>query len=202
MFVWTFVKKYVYPRIGCGLVYNSFRHFVEVSSRRYVKQTPWRDVRVRCPWTCLRQRGSCRGGTSSPASCSSSMQSCSSTSSNYSTSGYLQLLFYATCSYFWPLPATPGYFQLLLAISSCFWLLSATSRYMQLFLATFETGSSDFDKILKIAELHVVLDWQKIYKIVLEKTFFFTLWRFYFFLMRKNVKNWPFRDIFCEIFIS
>ncbi len=41
MFVQTFVIKYVYPRIGCELVQNSFRHFVEVSSRRYVEQTPF-----------------------------------------------------------------------------------------------------------------------------------------------------------------
>jgi hypothetical protein len=34
------------------------------------------------------------------------------------------------------------------------------------------TGSSDFDKILKIALLHVVLDWQNIYKTILEKAFF------------------------------
>ncbi len=40
MFLWTFVIKYVCPIIVCGLVYNSFRHFVEVSSRRYVEQTP------------------------------------------------------------------------------------------------------------------------------------------------------------------
>jgi hypothetical protein len=41
--------------------------------------------------------------------------------------------------------------------------------------------------------LHVVLDWQKIYKIVLEKAFFFILWRFYLFLvfLLKNLKNGP-----------
>jgi hypothetical protein len=40
-------------------------------------------------------------------------------------------------------------------------------------------ASSDFDKILKIAMLHIVLNWQKIYKIILEKKFFFIFWRFY-----------------------
>jgi hypothetical protein len=34
---------------------------------------------------------------------------------------------------------------------------------------------------LKIDMLHGVLDWQKLYKIVLEKAFFFILWRFYLF---------------------
>jgi hypothetical protein len=39
--------------------------------------------------------------------------------------------------------------------------------------------------------LHVVFDWQNIYKIVLEKAFFFILWRFYllFVLLSKNFKN-------------
>ena len=48
-------------------------------------------------------------------------------------------------------------------------------------------------KFLKIAMLRVVLDWQKIYKTVLEKAFFFSFWRFYLFLVlvSKNVKNGP-----------
>jgi hypothetical protein len=48
-------------------------------------------------------------------------------------------------------------------------------------------------KFLKTTMLHVVLDWRKIYKIVLEKAFFFTLWRFYLFiaLVMKNLKNDP-----------
>jgi hypothetical protein len=48
-------------------------------------------------------------------------------------------------------------------------------------------------KVLKTAMLHVVLDWQNIYKIVLEKAFFFILWRFYLFLVLvlKNLKNGP-----------
>jgi hypothetical protein len=37
-------------------------------------------------------------------------------------------------------------------------------------------GSSDFAKILEIAMFHVVLDWQMIYKTVLEKEFSFILW--------------------------
>jgi hypothetical protein len=43
----------------------------------------------------------------------------------------------------------------------------------------------------KIAMLHVVLYWQKIYKIVLEKAFFFILWLFYLFLVFewKNLKK-------------
>ncbi len=36
-------------------------------------------------------------------------------------------------------------------------------------------------KFLKIALLHVVLDWQKIYKTILEKAFFFIFWCFYLF---------------------
>jgi hypothetical protein len=36
-------------------------------------------------------------------------------------------------------------------------------------------------KNLKIDMLRVVLDWQNIYKIVLDKAFFLILWRFYFF---------------------
>jgi hypothetical protein len=48
-------------------------------------------------------------------------------------------------------------------------------------------------KFLKIAMLHVVLDWQKTYKIVSEKAFFFILWCFYFFLVPAwtNLKNDP-----------
>jgi hypothetical protein len=37
-------------------------------------------------------------------------------------------------------------------------------------------------KFLKIALLHVVLEWQKIYKTILEKEFFFIFWCFYLFL--------------------
>jgi hypothetical protein len=33
----------------------------------------------------------------------------------------------------------------------------------------------------KIAMLHVVLNWQKISKTILEKTFLFNVWRFYLF---------------------
>jgi hypothetical protein len=32
--------KYVYSKIGCGLVKNGFRLFVEVPSRRSLEQTP------------------------------------------------------------------------------------------------------------------------------------------------------------------
>ncbi len=48
-------------------------------------------------------------------------------------------------------------------------------------------------KFMKIEMLHVVFGWQKIYEIVLEKTFFFILWRFYLFLVfvSKNLKNGP-----------
>ncbi len=46
---------------------------------------------------------------------------------------------------------------------------------------------------LKIAMLYVVLDWQKISKIVLEKAFFFIVWHFYLFLVlvSKNLINDP-----------
>jgi hypothetical protein len=37
-------------------------------------------------------------------------------------------------------------------------------------------------KCLQIALLHVVLDWQKIYKSILEKAFFLIFWCFYLFL--------------------
>jgi hypothetical protein len=52
-------------------------------------------------------------------------------------------------------------------------------------LYIYRIGSSDFD--------NVVLDWQNIYKIVLEKAFFIILWRFYLFLVLvlKNLKNGP-----------
>jgi hypothetical protein len=42
--------------------------------------------------------------------------------------------------------------------------------------------------------LHVVLDWQKTYKIVLEKAFFFFLWRFYLFFgfSVEKFEKWPF----------
>jgi hypothetical protein len=40
-----------------------------------------------------------------------------------------------------------------------------------------------FTNFLKIAMLQVVLDWQKIYKAVLEKAFFFIFWRFKLFLV-------------------
>jgi hypothetical protein len=51
---------------------------------------------------------------------------------------------------------------------------------------------------LKIAMLHVVLDWQKIHKTVLEKAVFFILWHFYFFisLLSKNLINGPFERRF------
>jgi hypothetical protein len=42
-------------------------------------------------------------------------------------------------------------------------------------------------KFLKIAMLHVVLDWQQTYKTVLEKAFFLSFWRFYL-LPPKKVK--------------
>ncbi len=41
-------------------------------------------------------------------------------------------------------------------------------------------GSNDF-YIFKIAMLHVVLNRQKISKTILEKAFFFIVWRFYLF---------------------
>jgi hypothetical protein len=40
------------------------------------------------------------------------------------------------------------------------------------------SGPVFFTNFLKIAMLQVVLDWQKIYKAVLEKAFFFVFWRF------------------------
>jgi hypothetical protein len=40
----------------------------------------------------------------------------------------------------------------------------------------------------KIAMLHVVFDGKKLYKTVLEKTFFFILWRFYIFLVLVSEK--------------
>ncbi len=48
-------------------------------------------------------------------------------------------------------------------------------------------------KILKIALLHVVLDWQKIYKTILEKVFFLIFWCFYLFsaFMLINFKIGP-----------
>jgi hypothetical protein len=48
-------------------------------------------------------------------------------------------------------------------------------------------------KFLKIAMLHVVLDWQKIYKTILEKALFFILWRFYLFwvFVLQNFTNGP-----------
>ncbi len=47
-------------------------------------------------------------------------------------------------------------------------------------------------KFLKIAMLNVVLDWQKIYEIVLEKAFFLILGRFYLFLvLLSKLKNGP-----------
>ncbi len=36
-------------------------------------------------------------------------------------------------------------------------------------------------KFLKIALLHVVLEWQKIHKTILEKAFFLIFWCFYLF---------------------
>jgi hypothetical protein len=36
-------------------------------------------------------------------------------------------------------------------------------------------------KFLKIALLHVVLEWKKIYKTILEKAFFLIFWCFYLF---------------------
>jgi hypothetical protein len=36
-------------------------------------------------------------------------------------------------------------------------------------------------KFFKIALLHEVLNWQKIYKTILEKAFFFIFWCFYLF---------------------
>jgi hypothetical protein len=47
-------------------------------------------------------------------------------------------------------------------------------------------------KILKIAMLLAVLDWQKIYKTVLEKAFSFILWCSVFLvLVSKNLENGP-----------
>jgi hypothetical protein len=47
---------------------------------------------------------------------------------------------------------------------------------------------------MKIEMLHLVLDRQNIYKIVLEKAFFFILWRFYPFLVTsvKKFEKWSF----------
>jgi hypothetical protein len=62
-------------------------------------------------------------------------------------------------------------------------------------------------KFLKIYMLHVVFKWQKIYKIVFEKAFFFILWRFYLFLVLqlKNLpyfkqKNFTSQKIFQKVF--
>jgi hypothetical protein len=46
---------------------------------------------------------------------------------------------------------------------------------------------------LKIPVLYVVLDWQEIYKTVIEKAFVFILLHFYLFLvlLLKNLKNGP-----------
>jgi hypothetical protein len=38
-------------------------------------------------------------------------------------------------------------------------------------------------KFSKMAMLHVVLNWQKISKTILEKAFFFIVWHFYLFLV-------------------
>ncbi len=48
-------------------------------------------------------------------------------------------------------------------------------------------------KLWKISMLHVVLDWQQIYKTVLKKAFILVFWRFhlYLVLVSKNLKNSP-----------
>ncbi len=46
---------------------------------------------------------------------------------------------------------------------------------------TVQEGPVILTKFLKIALLRVVLDWQKIYKTILEKAFFFNLWCYYLF---------------------
>jgi hypothetical protein len=62
----------------------------------------------------------------------------------------------------------------------------------------FPPKNAHFSKIvLIIVMLHVVLDWQKVYKSILEKAFFFILCRFYLFLVLvlKNLENGPFLEI-------
>ncbi len=58
-------------------------------------------------------------------------------------------------------------------------------------------------KFLKIAMLHIVLDWQMIYKTVFVKAFFVFFWRFYLFLVfvSKNFTIGPSEsgDISCQV---
>jgi hypothetical protein len=56
-----------------------------------------------------------------------------------------------------------------------------------------QLGPVILKKIMKIALLNVVWDWRKVNKLVLEKSFFFSLWCFYLFLVlvSKNFKNGP-----------
>ncbi len=51
-----------------------------------------------------------------------------------------------------------------------------------------------FTKFFEIAMLHVVLDWQNIYKIVREKAFIFILCRFYLFFSAhvEKFEKYPF----------
>jgi hypothetical protein len=46
---------------------------------------------------------------------------------------------------------------------------------------------------------HEVLDWQKIFKIVLDKAFFFILWPFYLFCVLLSKKAWEVKILFFEI---
>ncbi len=46
-----------------------------------------------------------------------------------------------------------------------------------------QLGPVILKKIVKIALLYVGWDWQKVYKLVLEKAFFFSLWCFYLVLV-------------------
>jgi hypothetical protein len=52
-------------------------------------------------------------------------------------------------------------------------------RHQQLQLSL--SGTSRVQWFFKLTMLHVVLDWQKISKTILEKAFFFILWCFYLF---------------------
>ncbi len=55
---------------------------------------------------------------------------------------------------------------------------------MSVGIPSFELGTMIFIKILKISMLHVVLDWQKLYKTVLKRHFsFFGISIFYLFLV-------------------
>ncbi len=61
------------------------------------------------------------------------------------------------------------------------------------FIAFAKWGPVILTKFLKIDLLHVVFDWQNIYKTILEKAFFLIFWCFYLFsaFVLINFKNGP-----------